>query len=157
MTLAKPTTVESGAAGGNGPGAFVDPLGDLGFTVSVGERQIGRFAECTGLAAEYETLEYAEGGNNAYVHRLRGAVRFPNVTLRRGVTNEDGLLTWFYATEKSSERPTVNIVIYDHEGKAVRTFDLRGAVPVRWTGPTVAAGGNAAATESLEIAHIGFV
>lgn len=159
MTAGTPQTVDSGASSASAaqPGAAVVPLGELGFLVSVGDRQIGRFAECSGLAAEYDVMEYAEGGNNGFVHRLRGAVRFPNVTLRRGVTSEDGLLAWFYAVEKSQERPELRISLHDQLGQSIRTFDLKAALPVRWTGPSLAAGGNSAATESLEIAHLGFI
>jgi len=159
MTAGAPNTVGSGASSASAaqPGAVVVPLGELGFRVSVGDRQIGRFAECSGLAAEYDVTEYAEGGNNAFVHRLRGAVRFPNVTLRRGVTTEDGLLAWFYTVERSADRPELTIALHDQLGNAIRRFDLKSALPVRWTGPSVAAGGNGAATESLEIAHLGFI
>lgn len=159
MTPGKPDTVDDGgrSASAAQPGAVVVPLGELGFRVSVGDRQIGRFAECSGLAAEYDVTEYVEGGNNGYVHRLRGAVRFPNVTLRRGVTTEDGLLAWFYAVEKARDRPTLSIALHDQRGRSIRTFDLKAALPVRWTGPSVSAGGNGAATESLEIAHLGFI
>jgi phage tail-like protein len=159
MTAVKPDTVASPgrASAGAQPGAIVDPLAELTFKVVAGSRVIGRFAECSGLAAEYDVTDYVEGGNNEYVHRLRGVMRFPNVTLKRGVTTEDGLLAWFYAVETSTERPTVNVILVDELAHEIRTFNLLSALPVRWTGPSVSAGGNGAATESLEIAHLGFV
>lgn len=139
-------------------GNIVDPLGELGFKVEIPGRTIGRFAECTGLAVEYDVMQYAEGGNNDFVHQLRGRVRYPNVTLRRGVTYEDALLKWFYAVEKPSQRPNLTIVLLDQKGNSVRHFALKAALPVRWTGPSATVhGGTEAATESLEIAHQGFV
>jgi phage tail-like protein len=139
------------------PGAGIDTLGDLRFTVTIPGREIGQFAECSGLAVEYDTVEYVEGGNNLYTHRLRGHVKYPNVTLRRGVTFEDGLMTWFYATEKPAARPTVTITMLDELGQPVRHWALGQAQPIKWTGPDGKAAGNGAATESLEIGHIGFV
>lgn len=153
-----PATASPGSPGtANSPGTVVVPLGALDFHAAVEGRNIGRFAECTGLAVEYDVVEYAEGGNNEFVHRLRGAVRYPNVTLGRGVTNEDALLDWFYEIQKAAERPTLVITLNDALGTPMREFALRAALPVRWTGPNVAAGSNSAATESLEIAHLGFV
>jgi phage tail-like protein len=140
-----------------GTGKIVDPLADLSFKIEIPGRSIGRFAECSGLSVEYDVTEYAEGGNNEFVHKLRGRVRYPNVTLRRGVTFEDALLKWFYAVEAPSARPTVTIILTNPEGATIRHFALRAAVPVRWTGPSSNSGGSTAASESLEIAHQGFV
>lgn len=147
----------NGAGTNAAPGRTVDPLADLTFHVEIPGRAIGYFAECSGLGVEYETVEYVEGGNNVFTHRLRGHVKYPNVTLRRGVTFEDGLMRWFYATEKPAARPTVTIRLLDAKGATVRYWALGQAQPVKWTGPDGKAGGNSAATESLEISHIGFV
>jgi phage tail-like protein len=137
--------------------AELRPVGELSFLIDVEGRALGRFAECTGLAVEYDVVDYNEGGNNEYVHRLRGRVRYPNVTLKRGVTSEDALLDWFFAVENDAQRPTVFVRLLDPLGKPVREFALAAALPVRWTGPTVNSGSSSAATESLEIAHLGFI
>jgi phage tail-like protein len=152
-----PTTTNGTPAGGTGPGAPVDPLGELSFLIGIQGREIGRFAQCTGLGVEYDVLEYAEGGNNEYVHQLRGRVRYPNVVLGRGITHEDELLRWLFATEAPSQRPTVTITMNDPKGKPIRHFALAAALPVRWTGPTAQKGSAGAATETLEISHAGFV
>lgn len=152
-----PSTTAGGIKPAAAPGVGVETIGDLSFTVKIPGREIGQFAECTGLAVEYDMHEYVEGGNNIYTHRLRGHAKYPNVTLRRGVTFEDGLMQWFFASEQPAARPTVTITMHDAFGKAVRYWALGQAQPVKWTGPDGKAGGNAAATESLEIAHIGFI
>ena len=153
-----PVTTNAAAAPPKaGPGIPVATLPDLSFVVVIPGHEIGRFGECSGLAVEYDVLEYAEGGNNLQVHQLRGRVRYPNVVLRRGVTHEDELLNWFFTTEQPAQRPTVTITLNDPTGAMVRQFALSEALPVRWTGPTASAAGNAPASESLEIAHGGFV
>jgi phage tail-like protein len=151
-----PTTSDARQSGTR-TGTVPDPLGELAFKIDIQGHAIGRFAECSGLGVEYDVLEYQEGGNNEFVHHLRGAVRYPNVVLQRGVTFEDELLKWFYAVEKPSQRPTVTIVLVNTIGATIRHFALRSALPVRWTGPSSASGASGAATESLEIAHRGFV
>ena len=92
-----PTTTNGQQTGG--PGTPVDPLAELAFLIEIQGREIGRFAQCTGLGVEYDVLEYAEGGNNEYVHQLRGRVRYPNVVLGRGITDEDELLRWLFTAE----------------------------------------------------------
>ena len=154
--MSAPFTAD-GNSGGTRTGRRVDPLGELGFEVEIQGITIGRFAECAGLAVEYEVTQYAEGGNNEFVHHLRGPIRFPNVTLRRGITYEDQLLRWFYETRKPEKRPLVTITLNDTLGKVIRHFSLSAALPVRWTGPTAGAGSGSVATESLEIAHRGFI
>jgi phage tail-like protein len=151
-----PTTT-NGTPAGAGPGVPVDPLGELSFLIEIQGREIGRFAQCTGLGVEFDVLEYAEGGNNEYVHQLRGRVRYPNVVLGRGVTHEDELLRWLFTAEAPTKRPTVTITMQDASGKPVRHFALAAALPVRWTGPSAAMGSMSAATESLEISHAGLV
>jgi phage tail-like protein len=150
-------TVPSTSNGGGSTAGMKNPLGELTFKIEVQGKPIGRFAECTGLAVEYDVTEYAEGGNNEFVHKLRGRVRYPNVTLRRGLTDEDALLRWFYATASPGQRPTVTISVLDPMGKPVRHFALSAAQPVRWTGPSTVSESNRAASESLEVAHAGFV
>ena len=152
-----PSTTSGTPAASTAPGAQVDPLAELSFLIEIQGREIGRFATCTGLGVEYDVLEYAEGGNNEYVHQLRGRVRYPNVVLGRGITHEDELLRWLFAAEPPSQRPTVTITMNDPTGKPVRHFALAAALPVRWTGPSAQRGASGTATESLEISHAGFV
>lgn len=131
-------------------------LSELSFTVLRNNAAIGKFVECTGLAAEYDVVDYHEGGNNDFVHRLRGRIRYPNVTLKRGVTTEDALLDWFYEVKASAARPPITIQLTDMLGAPLREFTLNSALPVRWTGPSISAGSSSPASESLEIAHLGF-
>lgn len=126
------------------------------FSVAIGTQLLGTFTECSGLAAEYETYTYAEGGNNMFIHTLRGRLHHPVVTLKGGVTDHGVLLGW--ALESGPPivgRATVTVTFHDPAGNPLRRFQLVEAKPVRWTGPTGNASANAVATESLEIAHRG--
>lgn len=139
------------------PGAAPLAMAELLFRVEVTGMVIGRFATCSGLAVEWETLEYAEGGNNDFVHGLRGRMRYRNVVLSRGVTSEDALLKWFFDFQKVSARPTVTVSVLESAGKDVRRFALAAAYPVRWSGPELRTGSVGGGHESLEIGHQGLV
>ena len=134
-----------------------DPVGALRFLVKADDCTIGRFAHCHGLAAEYEIEEYAEGGQNAFVHKLRGRMRYPNLVLSRGITHETGLMDWFMQTKSAGQRGNISVSLLGPDGSPVRKWGFEGAFPVRWEGPMLNARSHTAATETLEIAHRGFV
>jgi phage tail-like protein len=134
-----------------------DPVGAMRFTVSAPGLTIGRFSECSGLAVEYQVLEYQEGGQNAFAHKLRGPLKYRNLVLKRGVTSQDDLLDWFRRTQDLGTRPTITVTLHGPDNKAVRSWGFERAFPVRWSGPVLTAAAAALATEELEIAHRGLV
>jgi len=54
-------------------------------------------------------------------------------------------------------RQTGEISALDPEGQAIVTWNLEGIYPVRWSGPSLDIGNNQVATETLELAHNGFL
>ena len=139
-------------------GSTPDPVGENRFTVLLGKGvQIGIFSECSGIQAEYEVMEYPEGGENRFVHKLRGRLKYSNLVLKRGITHEDALLKWFFETKQWDKREDVIVALKGPDSNSVRTWSFAHAFPVKWTGPTLNAGSNNAATETLEIAHRGLV
>lgn len=127
------------------------------FRVEVPGLVIGRFAECSGLGVEWEVLDYPEGGNNAFVHGLRGRARYRHLLLSRGVTSEDALIKWFFDVQKAAQRPTLTVAVLDPLGKDTRRFAFAAAYPVRWSGPDLRAGSTAGSSETLEVGHEGLV
>jgi phage tail-like protein len=125
------------------------------FTLSIPDIDtIGYFSECSGLELSFEVYEYREGGNNDMVHRLPGSLQYPNLILSRGLTNEDALLKWFWATHTEAQRKEVTLTL--NVGNSSRVWTFADAFPVRWTGPQqLSADGVSVATETLEIAHSG--
>jgi phage tail-like protein len=136
-----------------------DPVPELGFKVEITgiDGLIGWFAECSGLTAEYEILEYQEGGENRYTRKLRGRLKYPNLVLKRGVTYEGALLDWLFKIQTRKERGNLTLTLTGPDGKDVRKWAFAEAFPVKWTGPTLNAGSNNVATETLDVAHAGFV
>jgi len=116
---------------------------------------IGMFTRCSGLELQIDVLEYAEGGNNEFVHQLPGRIRYPNLVLARGLTNEDAVFKWFSATRTKANLKEVTITFQTHLQQTIRTFTFSDAFPVRWTGPVSEAGTATVALETLEIAHGG--
>jgi phage tail-like protein len=131
-----------------------DLISTYRFTVKIPDVDtIGHFNRCDGLELSFELYEYREGGMNDFVHHLPGGLRYPNLVLTRGLTNEQALLKWFWTTHTQAERKEILVTLGD--GTVSRSWTFNEAFPVRWTGPQIESNGSAVATESLEIAHSG--
>ena len=134
------------------------------FLVEVDGVEIGRFMEVSGLELTIAVEEVAEGGENSYVHKLPGRMTWPNITLKRGVTQSDGLLDWlnkssgeqFAANKNVLKRSTAAITLVGPGAKRLRAWEFDGAFPVKWTGPSFASSSSDMANEQLEITHHGF-
>ena len=126
--------------------------------------EIGRFMEGGGLQVDIGVEEVEEGGENSYVHKLPGRMTWPNITLKRGITQNDSLLQWlnkssgeqFASAGNKLARSTAAITLIGPSGGRLRAWEFDGAFPVKWTGPQFATGSTDMATEELEIAHHGF-
>jgi phage tail-like protein len=125
------------------------------FKVSVPGLTIGTFRNCSGLSMEFDVFEWAEGGNNEFVHHLPGRMRYPYLTLSSGMTDDLAMQTWFWKTREQAELKEVTIELQTQDGKTKRAWTFADAFPVRWTGPGIAADATALSIETLEIAHSG--
>ena len=133
------------------------------FLMEVDGVSVGRFAEVTGLQVEVEVETFNEGGVNGHAHHLPGRMTWPNLVLKRGITSDDNLLAWFhrstgntFASEGKVERVTAAVTVVSSTGERLRSWNLIDAVPVRWTGPTLANTADEQLQEELEVAHHGF-
>lgn len=119
--------------------------------------KLGYFTQVTGFSSQVDVLEYAEGGQNTFVHRLPTRTKQGNITLKRGViTSDKTLVEWYQKTVVQAQPVTLVITLKDTEDKPIRTWNFQNAYPVKWTGGDLNAGGTEFLTESLEVAHNGF-
>ena len=137
------------------PSAEPDPVAELRFKVEVGGLSIGRFKEVTGLSAQVDVKEYAEGGVNQFVHKLPGRIKWGPITLKRGITHEDALIQWFWEVRTKARLAELHIALLGPGMVNVRKWSFLDAFPTKWTGPNLNAGSNQIATETLEIVHNG--
>ena len=133
---------------------MADAAAGAAFTVEVLGLTLGTFSAVKGLEISVDVLEYREGGINDVVHRLPGAMTYPNLILTSGLTS-DAVVSWFAKTRLGAERHTLTLTFLDASGDAVRAWSFADAYPVRWSGPTLSSGDTSVAGEELEIAHGG--
>lgn len=134
------------------------------FALTIEGVEIGVFREISGLEVSIQTQDIAEGGQNAFVHKVPGRMSWPNITFKRGLTHADNLFKWindvsgdgFAKQSNAFDRKTGAITVVDNAGKPLRSWNLIDAFPVKWTGPSFSTDGTNALEESLEITHHGF-
>ena len=151
-------------AQGNPNARTTDPPFAGAFKLEVGGVTIGAFTEVIGLAVQMEIEEIAEGGNNESTIKVPGRLKWPNLVLKRGITDNNTLFEWiakcsgegFEHEQRKITRQTGSITLLDPRRQEVRRWEFRDAMPVRWTGPSFAASSNALAMEELEVSHGGF-
>ncbi len=134
------------------------------FLFEVDGVEIGTFAEVRGLEVTAELEEYAEGGQNGFVHRLPGRLRWPNLVFRRGLTQGDALFAWvnktagegFAAAGNTLVRCTGAVTVLSDRKARLRAWEFDGVFAVRWVGPRFDVDSSQALDEELEVAHNGF-
>src|SRR5215210_4744620 len=103
-----------------------------------------------------QTMDYQEGGNNGFIHRLPGPVKVGNITLKRGLTSSNDLLKWcMEVISRQVSKRHVSVLMFDARGREMVRWNFLDAYPVKWVGPQFSAEGKGAAIETLELAHSG--
>ena len=120
----------------------------------------GIFREVTGLDSETEVVEHRHTGKsgNLIINKVPGALKWPNVVLKRGVTDDRKLHDWRVKIEQGqieSNRKNGSVTLFAPDGTAVAKYTFKKAWPCKLNGPALDATKNEIAIESLELAHEG--
>jgi phage tail-like protein len=121
-------------------------LGVRNFRVFLGSREVG-FCHVDGLTSE-AAVDEASG---------EPMDRWRSVVVRRALSTDRLLFEWRARAMGGRRYPRdVALDQLDSAGeRCVNTFVLRGAWPVRWSGPVFDASSDGLALEELELAHDG--
>ena len=137
-------------------GVRLDPYHGFNFFVEIDGLLCGGFREVRGLESSVEVKSYAEGGVNGFQHMLPGETRYPNLVLSRGLTDLDTLWGWYDDVSQGIiKRRNLTILLLDARKLPAMWWDVRAALPVKWTGPALNAASTEVATESIELVHRG--
>ena len=133
-----------------------DPLRAYNFYLEIDGITRAGFREASGLDSTTDVVEYREGNDSRTPRKLPGLVKYSNITLKWGTTNDSELLEWRQrAADGQIERKNGSIVMIDDTGSEVVRYNFREAWPMKWTGTSFNAAANDVAIETLEIAHEG--
>lgn len=133
-----------------------DPYRAYNFLVEIDGITRAGFRECSGLDSSQAPIEYREGNDGPTPRKLPGLVKYSNITLKWGMTDDAELWAWHEkAADGKVERKNLSIVLLDDAREEKVRWNLREAWPTKWTGPSFNATGTDVAIESLEIVHEG--
>jgi phage tail-like protein len=138
--------------------SVVDPAVTVCFAVSIDGNDLGTFNSCEGLGVEVVLEQREEGGNNGLIWQLPTRLKYSNVKFSRPLGPDTvQVAKWFASMTSGVKRRTATIVAMTNDGTKVATWSLAGVVPVRWSGPSLNLDSPKVATETIEIAHHGFL
>jgi len=138
------------------------PFGAFNYIVSFDgdDRLFGGFSDVSGLGLELTVAEY-RNGNDAenHVRKVPGIHKASDVTLKRGVIDSSRLWQWIddVRTNGPGGKKTVTVTLQDEAHNDRQVWTLRGVMPLKYVGPTLAAkGGGDVAMEELTLSAEGF-
>ena len=136
------------------------PYGAFNFVVNFDGGEIfGGFSDVSGIGTEMKISEYRNGNDKEnHVRKVGGIHKVSDVTLKRGIVNSLALFQWVKAarTQGPDAQRSINILLLDEAQRPVQSWILRGVLPMKYTGATLAAkGGGDVAMEELVLSSEG--
>jgi len=142
----------------------ITPYGAFNFLVNLNGPQgpdtpLGGFSDVSGLGVEITMAEYRNGNEKEnHVRKVAGIHKVSDVTLKRGIVNSKDLWDWLKEAQRNgpAAKRTVVITLLDEASRSVESWTLLNVVPMKYTGPTLAAkGGGDVAMEELVLSSEG--
>ncbi len=135
------------------------PYGAFNYLINLGlpdapeDKVLGGFSDVSGIGREVTIAEYRNGNEKELLPRkVAGMHKISDVTLKRGVVNSRMLWEWVNGINKEDPdaKGNVTITLRDEENEGVLSWTLQRVIPMKYTGPTLAAkGGGDVAMEEL--------
>jgi phage tail-like protein len=129
------------------------PLAAYNYRVTIADTAMG-FREVSGLVVEYGTVTYRHGlsfheGELIQPYRLD---KYVPVTMTKGIVRgATGFYNWF----KSMDVRNMDVSLCDEDGMPAVTWHIGKALPVKITGPSLAADKNEVAIDTFELMAAG--
>jgi phage tail-like protein len=113
------------------------------------------FAECDGLELTHDVKTIRSGGANDRAVRVPGLINYSNLTLKRGMTGNFDLWTWFEDSVADPWlRANAEIVLLGEDGSSERArFQLHRCLPAKLKAPALNAKDGQIAIEEFQLAY----
>lgn len=142
-------------------GGYYPPVG---FHFKVEFLEIGannndiRFQSVSGLNVEYDTETFKEGGEIRFEHKLPTRTKYPDLSLKRGMLNDSGVIKWcLNALQNREFKPAeINVTLLNEKHEPIKTWHIHRAWPRKWAVSDLNAQENSLVVETLEISYSHF-
>jgi len=135
-----------------------DPLIGFHFALDVQGQIAGYFTEVSGIGSETEVIEQKVVNEKGVetVLKIPGRLKWGDITLKRGVTNNLQLWDWRKTVEDGKvkdARRNGSIIMYDQELKEQARWNFLQAWPSKISGPNPKSDSNEIMLEELTLVH----
>lgn len=114
-----------------------------------------QFLSVSGLSVDIAIEEYAEGGENRFRHKLPLKTTFPNLVLKRGLVVGSELTNWCRNAIENFEfeLKDITVVLLNAAHAPLMTWEVVGAMPVKWSVDEFSATESKIVIESIELSY----
>lgn len=147
---------------------MADPYRNFKFEVEIDGFTRAGFSKISGLKHSIEKISYREGAENETMRQLPGQSTFDDVTMERGMSNDNDFVTWieqiFNLDNAEGQqangvldefRRTVVVFLKNKSGVRVKKWTIFKAWPTEKGSPDLDASANDVAIESIVLANEG--
>ena len=141
-------------------GRSSDPLTGFTFRLELEGKAKGYFTEVGGLGTENDVIEQkgTDGQGHDIVQKVPGRLKWGDVTLKRGITEDMELWKWrqLVVDGKIKEaRTNCSIIMCDRNYQDIARWDFTNAWPSKITGPNLKSDSNEFGVEEMVLVHEG--
>jgi phage tail-like protein len=132
----------------------VDPYKNYRFKIEIQGIIEAGFMECSGFGSEVQVIEYREGGDPTNARKLPGMSKYPDITLKWGITDSLKLYQWHLdALNGKVQRQNGSIVILDEADPSLvkARWNFFNAWASKYVGPSLNAKGNDIAIDTFTL------
>jgi phage tail-like protein len=124
------------------------------------DHDLGTFSKVEGLDVSWTVNTYQTGDQGNSIWIFPGGTKYNDVSLSRVVCEQtESIRKWLSDTSFKHEPHLMTIDLFDESYKEppLMTWELRNALPKKWSVTGFDAGASKVAVETLVIAHTGFL
>lgn len=130
----------------------------VGFGIEIDGVQIKQIREVSGLKMEQDVIELKQSSSDGkyVIKKIPGSLKAGEVTLTRGLTKDDSFETLIKGArlgEMSDARKNGAIIVYNHEGTALKRYKLTNCWPKSLEISTLREGDTSVLTEKLTVTY----
>ncbi|MDX2361898.1 MAG: phage tail protein [Crocinitomicaceae bacterium] len=113
------------------------------------------FQSVSGLSADIETEDYAEGGENRFKHTLPNRTKFPNLVLKRGFAVDSKLTDWIKNAIHNFQFEPIDLTVSlkNEYNEPIFVWNIVHVIPVKYEIDSLDAQESKILIETLELSY----
>jgi len=121
----------------------------------IGKENDMRFQSVSGLNVEYDAETFKEGGENRFEHKLPVRTKYPDLSLKRGMLTDSGVINWVLDAFQNRDIKTAHIIVtlLNEQHEPLRTWNVYNAWPKKWSVSDLNAQENSIVVETLDFSY----